>query len=343
MFKILVDTCVWLDLAKDVKQQPLLTVIEDLHQLGQLRLLVPDVIRAEFARNKAKVVGESGRSLSSALKRAREAVALFGDGGRMSAALDQIHEVGQRLPALGEVAARSVAHIEKLLSWGEQIATSEAVKLRAAQRAIDGRAPFHRQKNSINDAILIEIYGKAIRTRTPERTRYAFVTHNIKDFSDPAGSDTAPHPDLAENFSRVKSLYFINLAAAIHRVDPLMVTELMVDAETKYEARPLSEIVDAIGELLDKIWYNRHLVLREKIELGKVKIVDKETFPVKDHSKRPVQRDIWEGALRSAEKMERKYGREALGPYSTFDWGMMNGKLSALRWALGEDWDILDT
>ena len=37
MFKILVDTCVWLDLAKDVKQQSLLTVIEDLHQLGQLR------------------------------------------------------------------------------------------------------------------------------------------------------------------------------------------------------------------------------------------------------------------------------------------------------------------
>src|SRR5712671_4713064 len=102
MFKILVDTCVWLDLAKDVRQQSLLTVIEDLHQLGQLRLLVPDVVRAEFARNKAKVVAESGRSLSSALKRARDAVALFGDGGRMRVALDQLHEVGQRLPRLGE-------------------------------------------------------------------------------------------------------------------------------------------------------------------------------------------------------------------------------------------------
>jgi hypothetical protein len=26
-----------------------------------------------------------------------------------------------------------------------------------------------------------------------------------------------------------------------------------------------------------------------------------------------------------------------------FDWGMMNGKLSALRWVLGDDWDMLDT
>jgi hypothetical protein len=26
-----------------------------------------------------------------------------------------------------------------------------------------------------------------------------------------------------------------------------------------------------------------------------------------------------------------------------FDWGMINGKLSALRWATGDDWDMLDT
>ena len=52
---------------------------------------------------------------------------------------------------------------------------------------------------------------------------------------------------------------------------------------------------------------------------------------------------IWEGALKSAEKMIQKYGEENLGPYSDFEWGMLNGKLSALRWVLGEDWDMLDT
>lgn len=29
--------------------------------------------------------------------------------------------------------------------------------------------------------------------------------------------------------------------------------------------------------------------------------------------------------------------------YSDFDWGMICGKLSTLRWLLGEDWDSLDT
>jgi hypothetical protein len=56
-----------------------------------------------------------------------------------------------------------------------------------------------------------------------------------------------------------------------------------------------------------------------------------------------VQRDIWEGALKSAAKLEKRYGIGNMGPWNDFEWGMVNGKLSALRWMLGDDWDMLDT
>jgi len=52
---------------------------------------------------------------------------------------------------------------------------------------------------------------------------------------------------------------------------------------------------------------------------------------------------IWKGALASAKKMEEKYGEENLWHESDFEWGMLNGKVSALRWILGDDWDLLDT
>ena len=93
------------------------------------------------------------------------------------------------------------------------------------------------------------------------------------------------------------------------------------------EARSEEEISEAVEEFLEKVWYNRHLVLRYKVEKG----IEK------------VHPEIWKGALSSAKRVEEKYGLENLDPYDDFEWGMINGKLSALRWVLGDDWDMLDT
>ena len=106
--------------------------------------------------------------------------------------------------------------------------------------------------------------------------------------------------------------------------------------------RSLAEIQKAEEELLDKIWYDRHMVRFHLIEDGKITIVEKETGPYQVRE-RTIQRDIWEGALKAAAKVRKKYGEKNVGPYSKFDWGMMNGKLSALRWVLGDEWDMLDT
>lgn len=91
--------------------------------------------------------------------------------------------------------------------------------------------------------------------------------------------------------------------------------------------RNIDEIITAEAEFFDKIWYGRHQVLKYRIEEKKEK-VDKE---------------IWKRALEAAKNIEKKYGKKNLGPYEDFDWGMINGKLSAIRWVLGDEWDFLDT
>jgi len=103
--------------------------------------------------------------------------------------------------------------------------------------------------------------------------------------------------------------------------------EFHEDMEYCEEPRSIEEIVEVTEEFLDKIWFDRHLSLRYRIENGM------ET----------VNPDIWKGALQSAQQVIEKYGEENLGPYSDFEWGMLNGKLSALRWVLGDEWDMLDT
>lgn len=94
-----------------------------------------------------------------------------------------------------------------------------------------------------------------------------------------------------------------------------------------FEERTDEEISAMLDELTDKIWYNRHQELKEQIEAG-----EEECDP-----------GIWKQALAKAKEVEDKYGLENLGPYDDFEWGMLNGKLSALRWLIGFDWDMLDT
>ena len=133
MFKILIDTCVWLDLAKDYQQQPILTALEELIRQGEIELILPRTVLDEFARNKARVVEESSRSLSGTLKRVKEAVEKFGDPLKKSAVLRQLSEVDHRIPTMGGAAVDTISRIEKLFVRSPIVEISDAVKVRAAQ------------------------------------------------------------------------------------------------------------------------------------------------------------------------------------------------------------------
>ena len=83
--------------------------------------------------------------------------------------------------------------------------------------------------------------------------------------------------------------------------------------------------------------------LRHSVEQGVTKVV-----PEADYSQGPYRLDqildtVWEAALAAGERTRQEVGIENLGPWDDFEWGMLNGKLSALRWVLGDEWDMLDT
>lgn len=91
--------------------------------------------------------------------------------------------------------------------------------------------------------------------------------------------------------------------------------------------RGLEEITAAAKEMEAKVWYDRHRMLMED----------------RKPSDRPIPVDALARAESAARTIEATYGKADLGPYSDFEWGMLNGKLSALRWVMGDEWDFLDT
>ena len=93
MLKILVDTCVWLDLAKDPKQSGNLRILEELVRTNAVELFVPQVVLDEFARNKVRVTEENAKSIASTLKRAKDIIVERGDAKQKRSAIRLLNEV----------------------------------------------------------------------------------------------------------------------------------------------------------------------------------------------------------------------------------------------------------
>lgn len=346
MFHVLIDTSVWLKLAEDHKLTPLLQVVSGLVALKKMQLIVPRLVVDEFKRNRERVAKTASRSFSSQFNEVRKAITKVGGNPKTTKlVLKHLDEVNHQLPKLGMPANNTFGTIEELFDQANVIESSESVMARAAGRQLDRKAPCHQNKISIADAVIFETFLDVSKTKV-RGDRFAFVTDNVHDFSS-ASDQRLPHPDISASFSKIRVMYFNNLAACLRKIDSSFVSEAEWLA-LQEQPRSIAELLKAHTLFDDQVRYNRYQNMLWSIEKNKLNVVTKAQWDeliAKDRRNigKYIIDSILPAAAKNIAKVEKRLGPDNVGPWSDFEWGMINGKLSAIRWMLGDEWDSLDT
>jgi hypothetical protein len=331
MLRLLVDTSVWLDLAQRRDGQKWIVPIRVLAHWRRLQLLAPTLILEEFDRNRPRAEDAVTARVRERFRLLRSDLDAYASDDHRS---QWIEEVAHHIPLVSAMTLRNFTEISDLLHAGRRIKPTKADCEQVVQRGLQKKAPLHLNKNSVADAMLVELYASAVKRSRVETDQYWFVTSNYQDFSIPNGDRRQPHPDLDSIFADDRCRYVYGeegLKSAFEEFFGDEFVELAEEVEFLQEdPRTFTEIIEAEQEFFDKAWYVRSLV-HSTAE-------DKEA-----------PSDIRSGASTAGKRIEDKYGREVLwkpigeGHDEAWEYGYISGKLATLRWVLGSEWDFLDT
>jgi len=189
----------------------------ELNDSGKIKVLVSDVVKKELTDHKGTIVTKRIASYSGHLKNIKNLYELFSKETE-ELLKKEIQSVQENLPKMEEVLTKNLNDLVKLVDKSTQVAYTDAHKNNVIERAINKTFPFHRNKNSIKDALISETFTEIIKHLPGDCEKIYFITDNTDDFSD-ISNKTAPHPDWSANFTDT-IIYSTNIASVINEIEP---------------------------------------------------------------------------------------------------------------------------
>lgn len=218
---LFVDTCTWLNHSAKGDFESFVK-IADLHLQHDALLLVPEQLTIEWDRNKeAKIINSELNTFKDILNKTKSFRDNFVKDQQQIEHLTELIKETERFQKehIEYVSHSIIEIIEEIMGMGMEIKTTDEIKVRAADLALQNHAPFHRKKNSIGDSLLFLSLVNFLKSNGSSAPTLYFVTDNKEDFSDP-NHPTKLHPQLQnvaeENNIHLK--YHLSLNNALNSI-----------------------------------------------------------------------------------------------------------------------------
>lgn len=218
---LVLDTCVWIELIDKPSLHDVLERLAVAIRIGEFCLGVPSPVKDELGDPALQKKARSTKvqRIRSHAKEVRKAANEFGPVVSKRAA-DALDELEKELSRVDETIASVVDIVHELLNDRStiEIPVSQAARDAAVQLALQNKAPFHGNKNSVADALIL-LSAAEYASSASNGARLEFYTLNHGDFS--AKDDRCrPHADLACHFGNNLS-YHCGVELLAKRVDAI--------------------------------------------------------------------------------------------------------------------------
>ena len=107
--------------------------------------------------------------------------------------------------------------------------------------------------------------------------------------------------------------------------------------------RHIDEITDEVVQLVFQVWSHRssHPLFKNQRDEMVINRDSSGLIASRDLPPLPDARHRDE-ALEPVQDFFKRNGSDEIESWTDYEWGLVSGKLSAIRWMLGDEWDLLD-
>lgn len=251
MHYLTLDTNTWIYLANGTEPVRLLTYLKQEVDKRNITVLIPDIIIAEWNKNKDKAVKQGGikhyKDVTEALDRILKLLGARGERDVLSFLLDEedekdyfidfIENFKKKKKEVEDAISDNIKLIEDLFAHASTIKINikDEIKLKSGEFALEKKAPF-KLKNSFADALIVFSFIDYVKTNSIEGA--LFITYNSDDFCEKKEGKKSLHPDLEPDFTETKSKFYTIVGEAINTIEKDIVSkeELELIKEMQEEA-----------------------------------------------------------------------------------------------------------